>query len=809
MDSHSNDADRGGDRRQLPQCLMGRDWAARITAEALPAAAAGGGGGGAGSTEEEGGGPPQAVSLILYVASEDGRPVVLDPDAVRAALGGAAAAPPGGRAFSGEEAAPVGRWGMYLSGGGGGVAVNHLSLRAPALHTLAQTVQAALLGSVRAQHAAGARALALTLPDTAEEGATFAAVQVTAQLPLTLDLAFLGGVVAGPRRPGSPADAAEAWAVGELSGARLGQRLRRGESEFERHFEVTFGNLTAPSLPAGAPRQPAAARAEGAAACRRCVGRRLPPAHFDPSIPCRSHITHISLRPASCRAGTAEAARAAVSNLLGGIGYWHGHSLVKPPSAPPGQAAAAPLALADAPLLSATPSRSFFPRGFLWDEGFHQLLVRRWSGPLSRDALAHWFGVMTAGGWIPREQILGAEAASRVPAEFVLQSPDAANPPTLFLALSDMARQAAAAAAAWRGEAPPPPPPPPADGGGAEASPLAGWVAPDAGNDLDFLKAAWPRLRAWFLWYNATQAGPVPGSYRWRGRDPGAVRELNPKTLTSGLDDFPRASHPSPIERHVDLRCWMALAARAMATVGAAVDAPAAEVAAFNATAARLEDFEELMALHWDEEAHQFRDWGNHTEDVELRAAGGRPGVDPERALIEGGEPPRPRFVPHFGYPSLMPLIMGLIPHDSALLRQQIAALRDGAHLWTPHGLRSLSRASSLYRRHNTPHDPPYWRGAIWVNVNHLALRSLQRYAAGGGPHAGAARSAAAALRAALLRTVVGEYRRSGYLWEQYDDEGGRGKGSHPFTGWTALVALAASDKAPQGDAWADVEFEV
>ena len=37
-------------------------------------------------------------------------------------------------------------------------------------------------------------------------------------------------------------------------------------------------------------------------------------------------------------------------------------------------------------------------------------------------------------------QILGEEARSRVPAEFVVQDPTAANPPTLFLALADMAR---------------------------------------------------------------------------------------------------------------------------------------------------------------------------------------------------------------------------------------------------------------------------------------------------------------------------------------------------------------------------------
>lgn len=58
-------------------------------------------------------------------------------------------------------------------------------------------------------------------------------------------------------------------------------------------------------------------------------------------------------------------AKAALSNLLGGIGYFYGASLIQlPDRTVPSQ---------EAGLFSAVPSRSFFPRGFLWDEGFHQV----------------------------------------------------------------------------------------------------------------------------------------------------------------------------------------------------------------------------------------------------------------------------------------------------------------------------------------------------------------------------------------------------------------------------------------------------
>lgn len=87
-----------------------------------------------------------------------------------------------------------------------------------------------------------------------------------------------------------------------------------------------------------------------------------------------------------------EFSKSLFSNLLGGIGYFHGNSRVDRSYAPEyeednegfweeaAEARARAEIKMEGPneLFTSIPSRPFFPRGFLWDEGFHLMPVVDW-----------------------------------------------------------------------------------------------------------------------------------------------------------------------------------------------------------------------------------------------------------------------------------------------------------------------------------------------------------------------------------------------------------------------------------------------
>ncbi len=202
-------------------------------------------------------------------------------------------------------------------------------------------------------------------------------------------------------------------------------------------------------------------------------------------------------------------------------------------------------------LLSHTPSRPVFPRGFLWDEGFHLLPVIEWDLDLAVSVLRSWLNLVDDDGWIAREQILGPEARSRVPGEFQVQYPHFANPPTLSLLFPILTAKLYAA--------------------DAYAGHPSRYLS-SSNEASTMLRELYPLLSRHYQWFRRTQAGnftdaysrpedAIPGEgFRWRGRTP-------MHTFTSGLDDYPRANPPHPGELHVDALAWVGASAQALQQV--------------------------------------------------------------------------------------------------------------------------------------------------------------------------------------------------------------------------------------------------
>ena len=148
-----------------------------------------------------------------------------------------------------------------------------------------------------------------------------------------------------------------------------------------------------------------------------------------------------------------------------------------------------------------------------------------------------------------------------------------------------------------------------------------------------------------------------------------------------------------------------------------------------------------------------------------------------------------------FGYVSLFPFLVKIIEPQSPKLGKVLADLQDPNLLWTNYGLRSLAKKSPLYKKHNTEHDPPYWRGNIWININHLTLSALHHYSEIEGPYQSLAQSIYSDLRKNVMDNLYNQFKATGYVWEHYNDVTGEGGGCHPFTGWTGLVVAIMAEE--------------
>jgi mannosyl-oligosaccharide glucosidase len=476
--------------------------------------------------------------------------------------------------------------------------------------------------------------------------------------------------------------------------------------------------------------------------------------------------------------------RNALSSLLGGIGYFEGKSRVginvntiwdTISSAPSTQQL--PLHTFESGtnpyfrLISATPSRTSFPRGFMWDEGFHQLVIQHFNKQVTFSVIASWLQSMFLSpmdipktqkkrylGWIPREMILGDDSTARVPDEFVTQRMNTANPPTFLLVLESLIQRFVhpCIVSTVNSKA--------AD---CEESEVV----------IAFLRNIYPRLSYWIEWFHHSQLAEAtsehtektahPAGYRWKGRSEEDQRKkLLMNTLSSGLDDYPRAMFLSSTEQHVDLYVWMMKAYHILAEIEE-VTKPTKSGAQGKSeyTTRYLDLLASLDSLHWaslnnTQENGGYFDTGldlppidpvtgqanNLTYRVEVHFRCSDPNTNTyvddyyPLTVVQRGLPfcpqshPRPMYplggddqyrerivpppaaslrhtiIPRIGYVTIFPFLLQVLPPNAPTLPRMLSILRDETLLWSPYGLRSLATTDPFYWKPNAPGDNPYWR---------------------------------------------------------------------------------------------------
>ncbi|KAF2872500.1 glycoside hydrolase [Massariosphaeria phaeospora] len=439
-----------------------------------------------------------------------------------------------------------------------------------------------------------------------------------------------------------------------------------------------------------------------------------------------------------------------LSNLLGGLGYFYGTTQVDLSHSPEyeevgtifwkniaeAQRRAKPETKGPSELFTHVPSRPGFSRGFLWDEGFHLLLVQQWDMDLAIEVLQSWLALMDSDGWIAREQVPGAETQSKIPRTFLVQYPHIANPPTLFWVVSKYLDVVS---------------------GKTKYSGRESTLLSDSKKSKALIAELFLKLKRHYNWFRRTQAGDVEvhsvpraslnEGYRWRGRTPNY-------NLASGLDDFPRAEPPDVTELHVDALCWVGVMAETLERLALLTENNPDIVTFQNHQRAINQNIE---AVHWSTENAMYCD---------------------TRVLDDTHT-----YVCPIGYVALIPFMTGFIGPEHPHLNATLDLLRDPAHLWTAHGIRSLSPENPSYGTGDN-----YWRSPIWINMNYLLIERLLLLARRRGPAQARCRQLYSELRVNVVDMVFRSWQETSVFWEQYDPVGGHGQGTKHFTGWTALV---------------------
>jgi mannosyl-oligosaccharide glucosidase len=496
-----------------------------------------------------------------------------------------------------------------------------------------------------------------------------------------------------------------------------------------------------------------------------------------------------------------EMSQQALSNILGGIGYfWGAIKINLDGKLEEGKYHKGfRYAVENKGLFTGTPSRSYFARGFLWDEGFHNIIISQWDVNMSVDILDSWLSTMSATGWIAREQIRGGEAESQVPQKFIIQDKQVANPPTFIFALENI---------------------------------LSFYKYHNDELNLktmkNFLKKCFDKFGAWYEWYENYQKSPDRKSYQWFGRN-------SEHNLASGLDDYPRGMSPNIYERHLDLTIWVAELIKTLRNISELFDYEL--VTHFDKQYRKI--ISDLPSQFYDDKKAVYNDYlgpqfklvktSNYKREVPpyLWRGDGRCGLEAPNPLGQASEcnpysdapccsefgwcgntqnhckcpkcskaeklENRPDFQerqnifnPHLGYINLYPIFFGLIKTEDPAFRGTMNLLKSDDELFSEYGIRSLSKSDMLY---HTGED--YWRGNIWMNLNFLTLRGLYKFY----KQNEEAMQVYKKIRDNLIKNVFSQWKSKKTFYEQYSDRDGQGLKARPFNGWTSLILNIITEK--------------
>ena len=480
----------------------------------------------------------------------------------------------------------------------------------------------------------------------------------------------------------------------------------------------------------------------------------------------------------------------ALSNILGGIGYFHGSIKQKQTKELKEEKI-----ITEKGLFTATPCRSYFARGFLWDEGFHQLIISKWDLELSLDMVNTWLDTMDNQGWIPREQIRGVEAEAQVPVEFREQDFFVANPPSLLFPIKAFINNYK--------------------------------FFKDTNNNSygmkDLLEKFYKKLKLWMNWFEMTQKSN--NLYHWNRRN-------SEHNYPSGFDDLPRGMTPNDEENHLDLNIWLLELEKTLLLLSEYFDKESIDIYNKNILERKSNIKKNLLSdelnIYSDYLGPQFKKikvqksprkvfpylWRNDNQCGEnvLNPIGTRAECNPysdspccsefgwcgntpnhcncpkcvrSYKLEERKEYKKKEntYNPHIGYINLFPIFFG--DFEEKELGNLFKFLGDKNEFLSDYGIRSLVKSDLLYR---TGDD--YWRGKIWIQINYLTLRGLKKYFIDNEE----IKNIYEKVRYGVIKAVYKTWSKSHTFFENYDDKTGEGVMNHPFNGWTSTILLILSE---------------